>query len=143
MSIEISFADRTALVVGGGGGGIGSAVCHRLADAGADIIALSAVAADLVTTREEVEARGQRCLDAVVDVTRLDELRDAIETTSAAADSGVDLVVRAARGSRCGVVVWRCDGGTHRSWTIALPHIGFGSGRARSGGDGGAVPKAR
>ena len=98
MSIEISFAGRTALVVGGGGGGIGSAVCHRLADAGADIIALSAVAADLVTTREEVEARGQRCHDAVVDVTRLDELRDAIATTSAAADSGVDLVVNVVGG---------------------------------------------
>ncbi|NDH97928.1 MAG: hypothetical protein EBZ17_10845, partial [Actinobacteria bacterium] len=54
MTIEISLTGRTALVVGGGGGGIGSSVCHRLAEAGADIVALSAVATDLDATQAEV-----------------------------------------------------------------------------------------
>lgn len=92
MSIEISFAGRTALVVGGGGGGIGSAVCHRLADAGADIVALSAVENDLTATAAEVEQRGRRVHTAVVDVADLDALRQAIED-GAAALSPIDLVV--------------------------------------------------
>ncbi|MEO0495500.1 MAG: SDR family oxidoreductase [Actinomycetota bacterium] len=93
MPIEISFADRTALVVGGGGGGIGSAVCHRLADAGADIVAMSAVADDLETTTSEVEQRGRRCATAVVDVHDLDALRSAIE-----AHPEIDLVVNVVGG---------------------------------------------
>ena len=79
MTIEISLTGRTALVVGGGGGGIGSSVCHRLADAGADIVALSAVAADLDATQAEVEQRGQQCASAVVDVHDLEMLRSTIE----------------------------------------------------------------
>ena len=79
MTIEISLTGRTALVVGGGGGGIGSSVCHRLADAGADIVALSAVAADLDATQAEVEQRGQQCASAVVDVHDLETLRSTIE----------------------------------------------------------------
>ena len=93
MTIEISFADRTALVVGGGGGGIGSAVCHRLAEAGADIVAMSAVAADVETTRTEVEARGRACSTEVVDVTDLDALREAIER-----HPEIDLVVNVVGG---------------------------------------------
>ena len=98
MSIEISFAGRTALVVGGGGGGIGSAVCHRLADAGADIVALSAVADDLAATATEVEQRGRRAHTEVVDVTDLEALRSAIEAGMAAARSPVDLVVNVVGG---------------------------------------------
>ena len=97
MSIEISFAGRTALVVGGGGGGIGSAMCHRLADAGADIVALSAVAADLEATAAEVAERGRQVHTAVVDVTDLDALRTEIEV-GAAALSPIDLVVNVVGG---------------------------------------------
>lgn len=93
MSIEISFTGRTALVVGGGGGGIGSAVCHRLAEAGADIVALSAVEADLEATRADVEAVGRRCAAAVVDVHDLDALRAAIE-----AHPEIDLAVNVVGG---------------------------------------------
>lgn len=93
MSIEISFTGRTALAVGGGGGGIGSAVCHRLAEAGADIVALSAVEADLEATRADVEALGRRCATAVVDVHDLDALRAAIE-----ARPEIDLVVNVVGG---------------------------------------------
>ena len=93
MSIAISFTGRTALVVGGGGGGIGSAVCSRLAEAGADIVALSAVEADLDTTRADVEALGRHCATAVVDVHDLDALRSAIE-----AHPEIDLVVNVVGG---------------------------------------------
>ena len=57
MSIKINLSGRVALVVGGGGGGIGTAVCQRLADAGADIIALSADASHLEETTVDVESR--------------------------------------------------------------------------------------
>ena len=93
MTIEISLTGRTALVVGGGGGGIGSSVCHRLADAGADIVALSAVAADLDATQAEVEQRGQQCASAVVDVHDLETLRSTIEN-----HPEVDLVVNVVGG---------------------------------------------
>lgn len=93
MTIEISLTGRTALVVGGGGGGIGSSVCHRLADAGADIVALSAVAADLDATQAEVEQRGQQCASAVVDVHDLETLRSMIEN-----HPEVDLVVNVVGG---------------------------------------------
>ena len=93
MTIEISLTGRTALVVGGGGGGIGSSVCHRLADAGADIVALSAVAADLEATQAEVEQRGQQCASAVVDVHDLETLRATIEN-----HPEVDLVVNVVGG---------------------------------------------
>jgi len=93
MTIEISLTGRTALVVGGGGGGIGSSVCHRLADAGADIVALSAVAADLDATQAEVEQRGQQCTSAVVDVHDLETLRSTIEN-----HPEVDLVVNVVGG---------------------------------------------
>ena len=93
MTIEISLTGRTALVVGGGGGGIGSSVCHRLADAGADIVALSAVAADLNATQAEVEQRGQQCASAVVDVHDLETLRSTIEN-----HPEVDLVVNVVGG---------------------------------------------
>ena len=93
MTIEISLTGRTALVVGGGGGGIGSSVCHRLADAGADIVALSAVAADLDATQAEVEQRGQQCALAVVDVHDLETLRSTIEN-----HPEVDLVVNVVGG---------------------------------------------
>jgi NAD(P)-dependent dehydrogenase (short-subunit alcohol dehydrogenase family) len=79
MSIEINFSGRVALVVGGGGGGIGTAVCRRLAAAGADVIAVSAVAEHVEATKAEVEALGRRASAQVADVTDFDALRAAID----------------------------------------------------------------
>ncbi|GEM_PF-78961 len=98
MTIELSLQGRTALVVGGGGGGIGSAVCHRLADAGADIVALSARPEDLDATAAEVAKRGRRAVTRVVDVTDLDGLRTTIEDGIEAAGN-VDLVVNVVGGA--------------------------------------------
>lgn len=98
MSIEINFSGRVALVVGGGGGGIGTAVCQRLASAGADIIAVSAVAEHLDATRFDVEAIGGRASAQVADVTDFDALRAAID--AGAADVGPpDLVVNVVGGA--------------------------------------------
>ncbi|MEM9203410.1 MAG: SDR family oxidoreductase [Actinomycetota bacterium] len=97
MAIELSLTGRTALVVGGGGGGIGSSVCHRLADAGADIVALSAERADLDETADAVTERGCQIHTGVVDVTDLDALRSAIED-GATELSPIDLVVNVVGG---------------------------------------------
>ena len=96
MSIEISFAGRTALVVGGGGGGIGTAVCERLADAGADVVALSAEADVVKATIAAVEERGRRGGGHVVDVRDLDALRTTIEQVDT--DTPVSLLVNVVGG---------------------------------------------
>lgn len=98
MSIKINLSGRVALVVGGGGGGIGTAVCQRLADAGADIIALSADASHLEETTVDVESRGQRVSVQVVDVGDFEDMCAAIDR--GATDLGCpDLVVNVVGGA--------------------------------------------
>lgn len=98
MSIEISFDGRVALVVGGGGGGIGTAVVDRLAAAGADVAALSLDDAHLAATAELVESHGRRAATAVVDVKDDADLRGAIGRC--ASELGrIDLVVNVVGGS--------------------------------------------
>ena len=79
MAIEISLSGRTALVVGGGGGGIGTAVCERLATAGADLIAVSAVADHVDDTANRAAAIGRSVSSQVADVRDFDALRAAID----------------------------------------------------------------
>lgn len=98
MGIEINLTGRTALVVGGGGGGIGTSVCRHLATAGADVIALSAVAADVEATARDVEERGQRASAQVADVGDFDALRRAIDA-GAAELAAPDLVVNVVGGA--------------------------------------------
>lgn len=98
MAVEIDLSGRVALVVGGGGGGIGTAVCRRLATAGADLIALSAVAEHVDATRAEVEDLGHRASAQVADVADFDALRGAID--AGAAEVGPpDLVVNVVGGA--------------------------------------------
>ncbi|MEM7143291.1 MAG: SDR family NAD(P)-dependent oxidoreductase [Actinomycetota bacterium] len=98
MAVQIDMSGRVALVVGGGGGGIGTAVCERLAEAGADVIALSAVAAHVDDTAERVTALGRQCSPQVADVTDFDALRAAID--AGAAEVGpADLVVNVVGGA--------------------------------------------
>jgi 3-oxoacyl-[acyl-carrier protein] reductase len=98
MSIEIDLSGRIALVVGGGGGGIGTAVCRRLATAGADIITLSAVAEHVEATRSEVETLGRRASAQIADVADFDGLRAAIDR-GATAIGAPDLVVNVVGGA--------------------------------------------
>jgi NAD(P)-dependent dehydrogenase (short-subunit alcohol dehydrogenase family) len=98
MTVEIDLTDRVALVVGGGGGGIGTAVCQRLATAGADIIAVSAIADHVEATKAEVEAIGRRASAQVADVSDFDALRRAID--AGAGEVGApDLVVNVVGGA--------------------------------------------
>ncbi|MDW3219046.1 MAG: SDR family NAD(P)-dependent oxidoreductase [Acidimicrobiales bacterium] len=98
MTVEIDFSGRTALVVGGGGGGIGTAMCRRLAEAGADVIAVSAVAEHLEATVADVEAIGRRASAQVADVTDFDALRAAIDR-GAEAVGPADLLVNVVGGA--------------------------------------------
>lgn len=79
MSVELSLAGRVALVVGGGGGGIGTAMATTLAEAGADIGIVTMVAEHAVDSAERVAGLGRRSATAVVDVTDEVALVDAVE----------------------------------------------------------------
>ncbi|MEZ5164970.1 MAG: SDR family NAD(P)-dependent oxidoreductase [Acidimicrobiales bacterium] len=98
MSVEIELAGRVALVVGGGGGGIGSAVCRRVAEAGADVIAISAAGEHVDATAREVRAHGRQASAQTADVGDFDALRAAIDR--GAGDVGSpDLVVNVVGGA--------------------------------------------
>jgi len=98
MAVQIDFSGRVALVVGGGGGGIGTAMCRRLAEAGADVVAISAVADHVESTKADVESIGRSCSAQVADVTDFDALRAAID--AGAAEIGpIDLVVNVVGGA--------------------------------------------
>lgn len=65
----IDLTGQTALVVGGGGGGIGTAMVEALAGAGADIGAITIDPEHAADTRTRIEAMGRRCVALVADVT--------------------------------------------------------------------------
>lgn len=79
MTVTLSLSGRIVLVVGAGGGGIGSSVCHRLAEAGADMVAVGNDPQHLETVAAEVTDRGQRAHTEVVDVSDAEALRAAID----------------------------------------------------------------
>ena len=69
MATTIDLEGRVALVVGGGGGGIGTAMVETLARAGADIGVITYVAEHAEDSQRRIEALGRRCAVAVADVT--------------------------------------------------------------------------
>lgn len=69
MSYEIDLSGRVALVVGGGGGGIGTAVVDAIAQAGADVAVITLVAEHAADSVARVTEHGRRCASAVLDVT--------------------------------------------------------------------------
>jgi 3-oxoacyl-[acyl-carrier protein] reductase len=70
--------DHIALVVGGGGGGIGTAVVDVLAEAGADVGAITFVEEDAADTARRIAAAGRRASVQLADVTDDDALVGAI-----------------------------------------------------------------
>lgn len=96
-SVQLSLDGRIALVVGGGGGGIGSAMCRRAAEAGADVVALGIDAGHLADTAAEVAALGRRVETAEVDVRDAEALRSAIGAASERLGT-IDLVVNVVGG---------------------------------------------
>jgi 7-alpha-hydroxysteroid dehydrogenase len=75
MDILPSFRlDHQIAVVTGGGKGIGRGIALCLAEAGADVVVASRTEADLLSVVAEIEARGQRGLAVVTDVTNAEQL---------------------------------------------------------------------
>ena len=79
----LDLTGRVAVVIGGTSG-IGRALAHGLAEAGADVVATSRRAAQVEAAAKEIELRGRRTLRITSDVSdriSLEELRDkSIET---------------------------------------------------------------
>lgn len=76
---RFSLNDRTALVTGGGQG-IGEALAIALAEAGADVAILDLNADTAEETAESIRALGRRSLSVQADVTKPDEVADAVST---------------------------------------------------------------
>ncbi|GGY11090.1 short-chain dehydrogenase [Litchfieldella qijiaojingensis] len=61
------FQDKVAVVTGGGGG-IGSAICHRLAEEGAAIVVVDQNEASAMTVKGDIEACGGRAVVMAADI---------------------------------------------------------------------------
>jgi 7-alpha-hydroxysteroid dehydrogenase len=68
--------DHQIAVVTGGGKGIGRGIALCLAEAGADVVVASRTESDLLSVVAEIEARGQRGLAVVTDVTSAEQLEN-------------------------------------------------------------------
>jgi len=77
---QLDLADRVVVVAGAGGGGIGTAICRVLAEAGASIAAVDNDPERLALTEAAV---GDRCLPLVADVREADEVAQAVEHAQA------------------------------------------------------------
>jgi NAD(P)-dependent dehydrogenase (short-subunit alcohol dehydrogenase family) len=80
MALQIDLAGRPCLVVGGGGGGIGTAMAEAAAEAGAVVGIISNLADHADASLELLRGRGVRAASAVTDVTDESALVDAIAT---------------------------------------------------------------
>src|SRR6266700_2411069 len=85
---------KVAVVIGGTSG-IGRAVAHGLAEAGADVVATSRRAEQVEAAAKEVEARGRRTLRVTSDVADRSSLEKVLDE-SIAAFGKVDILVNSA-----------------------------------------------
>ncbi len=69
MVTTLDLEDRVALVVGGGGGGIGTAMIEALAHAGADVGVITYIQDHADDSQRRIDALGRRSAVAVADVT--------------------------------------------------------------------------
>ena len=97
---------KTAVVVGGTSG-IGRAIAHALAEAGADVVATSRRMEQVEAAANEIEERGRRSLRVASDVSNSDSLQTALDACLAAFGK-VDILVN-------------CAGRTKRAPTIDFP----------------------
>ena len=91
---KLELDGRTAVVVGGTSG-IGRAIAHGLAQAGADVICTSRRSEQVETTAAEIEQFGRRTIRCTSDVADRNSLTNLLEET-AAAFGKVDILVNSA-----------------------------------------------
>ena len=91
-SLELN--DKTAVVIGGTSG-IGRAIAHGLAEAGADVVCTSRRLEQVETTALEIEERGRKTLRAVSDVADRSSLETLLSATLEAFGK-VDIMVNSA-----------------------------------------------
>src|ERR1044071_2389656 len=82
-------------VVFGGTSGVGRAIAHGLADAGADVVATSRDGERVENVAAELEGRGRRTLRLTSDVTHRDSVR-AVLDASVGEFGQVDILVNSA-----------------------------------------------
>lgn len=73
------FQDKTALVTGGGGG-IGRAICARLADEGAHVIIADRDIETATETADAIQSAGQKATPVLCDITDRDQVAAAVAT---------------------------------------------------------------
>ena len=92
MGLAIFDLNGTTAVVTGAGKGIGYSVAKGLAQAGADIVAISRTASDLDHLFNEIEDMGRRILAIPCDISSLDQINKAVEL-SVQEFEGIDILV--------------------------------------------------
>jgi NAD(P)-dependent dehydrogenase (short-subunit alcohol dehydrogenase family) len=90
----LELTGKTAVVVGGTSG-IGRAIAHALAEAGADVVATSRRMEQVEAAANEIEERGRRSLRVASDVSNSDSLRSVLDA-SVAAFGKVDILINSA-----------------------------------------------
>ena len=84
-------ADKLAVVTGAGGG-IGAAICERLAEEGCHLALFDRDADALRAAGEKVQALGRRMSTHVVDIRDYDGVRDAVASIESA-QGGIDVLI--------------------------------------------------
>lgn len=90
----LDLSGKLAVVIGGTSG-IGRAIAHGLADAGADVVATSRRIEEVGKTAAEIEAKGRKTLRAASDVTDLKSL-EAVRDSAMKQWGKVDILVNSA-----------------------------------------------
>ena len=90
----LELTGKTAVVVGGTSG-IGRAIAHALAEAGADVVATSRRMEQVEAAANEIEERGRRSLRVTSDVSNSDSLQAVLDACLAAFGK-VDILVNSA-----------------------------------------------
>jgi NAD(P)-dependent dehydrogenase (short-subunit alcohol dehydrogenase family) len=94
---RLPLAGRAALVTGGGTG-IGRAVCLRLAQAGAHVLVADLDGSSAAATAAVIQESGGVAATAQCDVTKRDDLRDAVKQAAALSPGGLKILVNNAFG---------------------------------------------
>lgn len=94
----LELSGKTAVVIGGTSG-IGRAIAHGLAEAGADVVATSRRLEQVEAAACEIEERGRRSLRIVSDVSNCASLQNALDACIAAFGK-VDILVNSAGRTR-------------------------------------------